>query len=402
MRRNDSFYLKRIANVPYILPTGQMVADLKRGVKINETGEFIWDCLKDDLTREELNEKCFEYFEASDEDKEEIKEGIDEFLKYLESLGMTARNDYINSSVKSEEAKEKIVPYKNLEYIKTVEIANIKVGFYGDSECIEDRFDAFMTESEGADDLRIEIIHEAPKTLSGKELIVDAAIETTECDDRYVLRFTESDKITECHLSKKGNFARFYLKDDLDETEKELLFHAIRTVFLYKALLKGMVAIHSASILYKNKVWLFSASAGTGKSTHAGLWKELFDTKIVNGDLNLIGVKNEKPVVYGLPWCGTSNTFDVKTYRLGGVILLKRSRTNFVEDLSEDEKELFVQQRIISPSWDKSFTDTQFEIVENIIKEGAIVARLNCTKDYEAAIVMKEYIDKKEADSFNE
>ena len=40
--------------------------------------------------------------------------------------------------------------------------------------------------------------------------------------------------------------------------------------------------------------------------------------------------------------------------------------------------------------------------VENIIKEGAIVARLNCTKDYEAAIVMKEYIDKKEADSFNE
>ena len=188
----------------------------------------------------------------------------------------------------------------------------------------------------------------------------------------------------------------------MDETEKELLFHAIRIVFLYKAFLKGMVAIHSASILYKNKVWLFSASAGTGKSTHAGLWKELFDTKIVNGDLNLIGVKNEKPVVYGLPWCGTSNTFDVKTYRLGGVILLKRSRTNFVEDLSEDEKELFVQQRIISPSWDKSFTDTQFEIVENIIKEGAIVARLNCTKDYEAAIVMKEYIDKKEADSFNE
>ena len=315
---------------------------------------------------------------------------------------MTARNDYINSSVKSEEAKEKIVPYKNLEYIKTVEIANIKVGFYGDSECIEDRFDAFMTESEGADDLRIEITHEAPKTISGKELIVDAAIETTECDDRYVLRFTESEKITECHLSKKGNFARFYLKDDLDETEKELLFHAIRTVFLYKALLKGMVAIHSASILYKNNVWLFSASAGTGKSTHAGLWKELFDTKIVNGDLNLIGVKNEKPVVYGLPWCGTSNTFDVKTYRLGGVILLKRSRTNYVEDLSEDEKELLVQQRIISPSWDKSFTDTQFEIVENIIKEGAIVARLNCTKDYEAAIVMKEYIDKKEADSFNE
>ena len=34
------------------------------------------------------------------------------------------------------------------------------------------------------------------------------------------------------------------------------------------------------------------------------------------------------------------------------------------------------------------------EIVENIIKNKAVVARLNCTPDYEAAIVMKEYIDK--------
>ncbi|MBO6089785.1 MAG: hypothetical protein J6P37_05710 [Lachnospiraceae bacterium] len=58
MLRNESFYLKRIADVPYILPTGQMVADHMRGVKINETGAFIWECLKEDLTKEELNEKC--------------------------------------------------------------------------------------------------------------------------------------------------------------------------------------------------------------------------------------------------------------------------------------------------------------------------------------------------------
>ena len=77
------------------------------------------------------------------------------------------------------------------------------------------------------------------------------------------------------------------------------------------------------------------------------------------------------------------------------MILLKRNQSNFVEDLSEDEKELYVQQRIISPSWDRKFLDMQFETVENIVRNGAVVARLNCTKDYEAAIVMKEYIDKR-------
>ncbi|MBO6090372.1 MAG: hypothetical protein J6P37_08725, partial [Lachnospiraceae bacterium] len=139
---------------------------------------------------------------------------------------------------------------------------------------------------------------------------------------------------------------------------------------------------------------LILGPAGTGKSTHTSLWKELFETKIVNGDLNLLGFKDGKPVVYGLPWCGTSNTFDVKTYKLGGVILLKRNQTNFVEELSEDEKELLVQQRIISPTWDKNLLDMQFETVDNIIKGGVLIARLNCTKDYEAAIVMKEYIDR--------
>ena len=393
MLRNESFYLKRIADVPYILPMGQMVADHMRGVKINETGAFIWECLKEDLTKEELNEKCYKYFEALDEDKEEINAGTDEFIKYLDSLGMILpkadiKPDYI------EPAKDKLLPYKNLDFIQSVGIANIKIGFYGDRKVLTDKFDAFAIKSEGADDLRVEIVHEEPEVLAGFDIIKDAAVETTECDDRYILRFPESEKIIECHLSKKGNFARFYLKNDLDEAEKDLLFHAIRTVFLYKALSKGIVAVHSASILYKNSVWLFSASAGTGKSTHASLWKELFETKIVNGDLNLLGVKDGKPVVYGLPWCGTSNTFDVKTYKLGGVILLKRNQTNFVEELSEDEKELLVQQRIISPSWDKKLLDLQFETVDNIIKGGATVARLNCTKDYEAAIVMKEYIDK--------
>ena len=393
MLRNDSFYLKRIADVPYILPVGQMVADHMRGVKINETGAFIWECLKDDISKEELYEKCFVFYEASDDEKEEVIAGCDEFLKYLDSLAMIIKD---KTSEESETTvTDKFAPYKNLDFIKSVGIANIKIGFYGEGDCLTDKFEAFVIKSDGADDLRIEIVNDTPDSLSGKEIIKDAAVETTECDDRYILRFPESKKIIECHLSKKGNLARFYIQNDLDEYEKELLFHAIRTVFLYKALLKGIIAVHSASILYKNCVWLFSASAGTGKSTHARLWKELFEVKDVNGDLNLLGCKEGKPVVYGLPWCGTSNTFDVNTYKLGGVILLKRNKENFAEDLTEDEKELLLQQRIISPSWDESLLNKQFEIVENIVKNGVIVARLNCTADYEAAIVMKEYLDKK-------
>ena len=47
----------------------------------------------------------------------------------------------------------------------------------------------------------------------------------------------------------------------------EEIFFAIRTIFLYNASFKGMYAIHSASVLYKDKAWLFSGHSGAGKST---------------------------------------------------------------------------------------------------------------------------------------
>ena len=37
---------------------------------------------------------------------------------------------------------------------------------------------------------------------------------------------------------------------------------------------KGMFALHSASLLYLEKAWLFSGPSGMGKSTHTALWKK--------------------------------------------------------------------------------------------------------------------------------
>ena len=64
--------------------------------------------------------------------------------------------------------------------------------------------------------------------------------------------------------------------------------------------------------------------------THTNLWKEQFGTKIINGDLNLIGWSNGEqtnigqsvdkpgskghPIVYGMPWCGTSGIASTKSY----------------------------------------------------------------------------------------
>ena len=85
-----------------------------------------------------------------------------------------------------------------------------------------------------------------------------------------------------------------------------------------------------------------------GKSTHTALWHDLIGTPYLNGDLNLIGIKDGYYQVYGIPWCGTSGIFTTKTYPLGGLILLGRASDDHLETLDDTLKTLRVMQRLIS------------------------------------------------------
>lgn len=104
---------------------------------------------------------------------------------------------------------------------------------------------------------------------------------------------------------------------------------------------------------YQGKAWLFSGSSGTGKSTHANLWANRYHTPVLNGDLNVLDIKNGLPYLYGLPWCGTSETYTTTTYPLGGIVFLKQAPFNRVNSLPPDEQALFLMQRMISPTWTK-------------------------------------------------
>ena len=186
------------------------------------------------------------------------------------------------------------------------------------------------------------------------------------------------------------------IKIKLKKTNIENLFHAIRLFFLFTAQRNGLFAIHSASVLYQGKAWLFSGHSGMGKSTHTALWHELFDTPYLNGDLNLLGLKEDHIIVYGIPWCGTSGIFTAETYELGGIVLLGRDlQTDYLEELNPSEKVLRVMQRMISPAW------TERQLSENLFFAGEIADRvpvlhLLCTKNASAACVMKNAIDQLE------
>ena len=165
--------------------------------------------------------------------------------------------------------------------------------------------------------------------------------------------------------------------------------------FLFIAQKNGLFAIHSASLLYHQKAWLFSGHSGVGKSTHTAFWNTLFQTPYLNGDLNLLGfdIKKKQIMVYGIPWCGTSGIFTAQNYELGGIVLLgQHPSKNHFEDLNESEQILRVMQRMISPVWKEQQLSLNLIFAEEIVSHVPVFSFL-CMPEPSSAQSLKAGIN---------
>ena len=440
IKRQEGYCLKEIAGVHYLLPYGQKVADQRKGIVLNETGVFLWNELKTSMTDDVLAEKLVQHYladgeaenEIQDEIQDQIRQDVKQFVQELLSLGIL--QECLRPCC-AEDADDATCVYPTKEpFVECLEIAGMRIALYGSRELISSQFDAFLKDCSSAQgkskselqteshikmqikmpvQMQIEILQRTTSFHpNGKTLIRNEELVVCENEQGYIILFPSMNQIREAHMTADGRFVQIYVKGLDKEKTKEELFHAIRHFFLFFAQRQGFFAIHSASIFYRDQVWLFSGHSGMGKSTHTNLWKEQFGTKIINGDLNLIGWSNGEqtnigqsvdkpgskghPIVYGMPWCGTSGIASTKSYPLGGIVLLGRSDNDHFESLQNDQKIVRVMQRMISPVWTEDMLEANLKCAAKLAKEVPIYYLL-CTKEPSAAYVMKARIDKEDA-----
>lgn len=452
IKRQEGYCLKEIAGVHYLLPYGQKVADQRKGIVLNETGVFLWNELQETMTDEELAEKLVHHYSADgeaanetqdeiqnqtqdkiqnqmqDQIQDQIRQDVKQFVQELLSLGIL--RECLRPCC-AEDADDVTCVYPTKEpFVECLEIAGMRIALYGSRELISSQFDAFLKDCSSAQgkskselqtesqikmqikmpvQMQIEILQRTTSFHpNGKTLIRNEELVVCENEQGYIILFPSMNQIREAHMTSDGRFAQIYVKGVDKEKTKEELFHAIRHFFLFFAQRQGFFAIHSASILYRDQVWIFSGHSGMGKSTHTNLWKEQFGTEIINGDLNLIGWNIGKqdssgqnvnklgskghPIVYGMPWCGTSGIASTKSYPIGGIVLLGRSDNDHFELLTNDQKIVRVMQRMISPVWKEEMLNQNLTCAEKLAKQIPIFYFL-CTKEPSAAGRMKDAID---------
>lgn len=145
------------------------------------------------------------------------------------------------------------------------------------------------------------------------------------------------------------------------------------------------ILFHGSCVAVDGAAYLFAAKSGTGKSTHARLWRELLGKRavMVNDDKPLIRIGDEGPVVYGTPWNGKHRLGANIAVPLHALCLLERAEKNRIAPLTPEAARPALLQQVYRPM-DPAALEKTLELLERLT--GSVkLYRLGCNMDPEAA-----------------
>lgn len=97
---------------------------------------------------------------------------------------------------------------------------------------------------------------------------------------------------------------------------------------------QGVLLLHGSAVALDGKGYLFTAPCGTGKSTHARLWREVLGAVAVNDDKPFLRLTENGVLLCGSPWMGKHGLGQNITVPLKGICILSRGAENRITPLS--------------------------------------------------------------------
>ena len=154
----------------------------------------------------------------------------------------------------------------------------------------------------------------------------------------------------------------------------------------------GRYLMHGSAVAVDGAGYLFTAPSGTGKSTHAGLWRQLLGERavMVNDDKPFIRVTDNDVWVCGTPWNGKHRLGSNISVPLKGICILHRGETNRIEPATHAEALTALMTQSYRPA-DLEALSRTLGLIETVLATVPVYS-LYCNMEPDAARVSYEYM----------
>lgn len=172
---------------------------------------------------------------------------------------------------------------------------------------------------------------------------------------------------------------------------------SLETLAVYRkisdfALTRNTLLFHGSVIACGNRACLFTASSGTGKSTHTRLWREVYGSRVymVNDDKPLLKVTDSGILACGTPWNGKHHLGTNCMVPLQAIVILRRGTENEIREISPGEALPMLMQQSYR-SADRTLLARTLSILDTISQQVKFY-ELHCNMEPEAARISFEGI----------
>ena len=163
----------------------------------------------------------------------------------------------------------------------------------------------------------------------------------------------------------------------------------IELAMIYKELAErtpfwDTVVLHGSAVAVDGACYVFCAKSGTGKSTHARLWRQLLGERavMVNDDKPMVHIRPDGSAeVYGTPWDGKHRLSTNTHVPLKAICILERSDTNTIRTITRSEAWPMLLQQFYRPC-DVAAMERTMDLIDRLQTK---FYRLGCNMELQAA-----------------
>lgn len=145
------------------------------------------------------------------------------------------------------------------------------------------------------------------------------------------------------------------------------------------------IIFHSSAIMVDGEAYLFTAPSGTGKSTHARLWRELLGERavMINDDKPIIRYIDGEFYVYGTPWNGKHRLDTNSRAKIKAICNIYQAKENKIEKMNVGEMLTVILKQTLRPS-NLEQMDKLLALIEKLLTNVELY-KLGCNISIEAA-----------------